>query len=153
MLVGTTDNQLIIEANVSAKDTFLHLGVGFVFAIGGGFLLNTGVPMGWLFLGGGVLALASFAVKANQSRITYRFDRAAQKLSTDRGHTIPFDAIRAVSVRADTWRGTYGEGHVDHSVYLDASIHGQFVMPANSLAEANRVVYQIQETLGRSLNE
>lgn len=149
MNLETSGNLLIIEANVSAKNTFLYLGVGCVFIIGGVGLLsaNGSRLIALLFSGLGVLTILSFAAQVNQTRLTYVFDRSTQQLKLSRGDTIPFSAIKSVSVYENTWRGTYGEPHREHSVKLSTSSQGDFMMPANSLAEANQVVEEIRRHL------
>ena len=151
MKLLTSGSKLIIEASVSAKDTFLHLGVGIVFLVAGLFLVNASGqhPMTLIFPIAGVLALISLVVRLTQTRRTYTFDRSTQQLYLNPGDTIPFSAIENVRVRQDTWRGTYGESHSDHSVTLSAG-NRTFSMPANSQVEARNIVNRIQQHLADS---
>ena len=136
----------MIDASPSTKDTFVYLTVGSVFVIMGFALLESS-PVMWLFIGLGFMALISFAVQSGQTRITYTFDSSSQNLYLSQGETIPFSKIENVRVHEDTWRGSYGESHSNHSVVIVAGLYGTYSLPANSLAEAEITVTEILEHL------
>lgn len=149
MRIEKSGSKLMIEADVSAKNTFLYLGVGIVFLIGGPILLSHGGSrsIALLFIGLGVLVLIAFATQLRRVRMTYIFDSATQQLHLSQGQRIPFAAITTVSVHEDTWKGTYGEPHREHSVRLSIEEYGNFSIPVNSYGEAADGVEQIQQHL------
>ncbi|NEP18957.1 MAG: hypothetical protein F6J97_18995 [Leptolyngbya sp. SIO4C1] len=149
MRMTKSGQKLVVEANVSAKDTFLYLGVGLVFTVGGLALLSSGISLvSLLFTALGMLTLLAFVSNLKQTCLTYTFDPSARQLYLSHGSAISFSNIQSAAAHTETWKGTYGETHQSHSVRLKTA--GQtFSMPANSLAEANHVAAEIRKCLAQ----